>query len=154
MLQLRDRFGFRLEASELCIAGMRTGEDHLQGHETIELDVPCLVDDTHAAAAEHAEYLVVFHARTRRTCFLLGRCTAANRLKCLTAAACRRRRGDRVERSIAATAWRSVACAAAFENFGSWLYGRRWAGNRGSGRRQYRAIQSDIGAYLCRRRRC
>ena len=39
-------------------AGVAAGQDHLEGDEAVEADLPGLVDDAHAAAAELAEDLV------------------------------------------------------------------------------------------------
>ena len=59
MPQAGHGLGFLAKALELLRPRVRPGQDHLQGHEPIEPDLPGLVDDTHAAAAELAEDLVI-----------------------------------------------------------------------------------------------
>src|SRR5262249_35153726 len=54
--------GLGLEAGPLVRAGMRPGQDHLQRDHAVQGQVPRLVDDAHAAAAQLAEHLVAGHA--------------------------------------------------------------------------------------------
>lgn len=54
MLQSRRRLGLGTEAVQRVTAGVGAGQDHLQRHMAIERQLPCLVDHTHAAAAELA----------------------------------------------------------------------------------------------------
>src|SRR5437016_6086943 len=42
---------------------MATGEDHLEGHGALELDLPGLVDDAHATAAEFFEDLIAWRCQ-------------------------------------------------------------------------------------------
>ena len=58
VLQARDGFGFGAESSPLVRRGVLAGQDHLQGDDAVERDLPGLVDDAHAAAAELAEDFV------------------------------------------------------------------------------------------------
>ncbi len=59
VLQAGDRFGLGAEAGYLPFAGVFAGQDHLQGHQTVELALPGLVDDAHAAAAQFVQQFVV-----------------------------------------------------------------------------------------------
>ena len=61
VLQPGDSLGLDAEAGELLGAGVRTGQDHLQGHEPIQGHLFGLVDDAHAAPAEQADDFVPFH---------------------------------------------------------------------------------------------
>ena len=63
VLQARDGFGFGAEASQLLAAGMAACKDHLEGDEAIELEMACLVDNAHAAAAKYALNLVARNDR-------------------------------------------------------------------------------------------
>jgi len=56
MLQASDGLG--LEASQFRRAGVTTGPDHLQGHRPLQGQVPRLIDDTHAAAAQFSQDFV------------------------------------------------------------------------------------------------
>src|SRR5207248_2883617 len=57
------RLGLQPEAVELLTAGVGPGEDHLQGHEPLELLLPGLVDDTHTAPAQLAKDFIARHGR-------------------------------------------------------------------------------------------
>ena len=59
MLQAGDRLGLGAEAGHVPFAGVFTGQDHLQGHEAVELALPGLVDDAHTAAAQFLQQFVV-----------------------------------------------------------------------------------------------
>ena len=52
--ELGDGLGLDAEARALVRAGVAAGEDHLEGDEAVELRLPGLVDDAHAAAAQLA----------------------------------------------------------------------------------------------------
>ena len=54
-----DRLGLVPEPAQLVVAGEHAGPDHLQGDGPVEADLPGLVDDAHAAAAQLAPDLVV-----------------------------------------------------------------------------------------------
>jgi hypothetical protein len=51
MLQVSHRFGLTPEAKQLLATGMGAGQDHFEGDQAIELHVPGLVNDAHAAPA-------------------------------------------------------------------------------------------------------
>ena len=48
-----------LEPAQLVVAGQQAGLDHLERHGPVERDLPGLVDDAHAAAAQLAADLVI-----------------------------------------------------------------------------------------------
>jgi hypothetical protein len=56
--QARDRLRFVLEACPLVRAGIGAAQEHLQRDQPVEAQVAGLVDDAHAAAAEHGLHLV------------------------------------------------------------------------------------------------
>jgi hypothetical protein len=74
VLQLSDGLGLDQKAGQLCFAGMRARENHLEGDEAVEAQVLRLVDHTHAAAAQYAQDLVAGNMDTfeRVFVFLLG----------------------------------------------------------------------------------
>ena len=56
MLELGDRLGLDVwKRASLMGAGMGARQDHLEGHESVEPALACLVHDAHAAPAELAE---------------------------------------------------------------------------------------------------
>ncbi len=59
VVQQRDGLGFILEPAQLGVVGQESGLDHLEGDGPIEADLPGLVDDAHAAAAQLFQDLVV-----------------------------------------------------------------------------------------------
>ena len=59
VIEQRDRLGLVLEAPQLGVVGQHAGLDHLEGDGPVEADLPRLVDDAHAAAAELFLNLVV-----------------------------------------------------------------------------------------------
>ena len=62
MLQASDGLGFaRGSAPATSAPACRAGQDHLEGDEALEADLPGLVDDPHAAAAEDLQDLVARH---------------------------------------------------------------------------------------------
>jgi len=63
VIQLRRRLGLGAEAAQLCGRGERPGQDHLEGDDPVEPDVPCPEHDPHAAAAEFLQQLVPLHVR-------------------------------------------------------------------------------------------
>ena len=63
MAQLRDRLGLGEEANGRLVTGVFTRQDHLERDDAVELDLAGLVDDSHAAAAQHAFDLVAGDAR-------------------------------------------------------------------------------------------
>ena len=46
-----------------CGAGVGAGQDHLEGDEAVRADLPGLVDDAHAAAAQLAQDLIAWRGR-------------------------------------------------------------------------------------------
>jgi hypothetical protein len=58
VLQLGHGFGFVAEARQLLGPGMGAGQDHLQGYQAVEFDMPRPVDDPHAAAPQDTEDFV------------------------------------------------------------------------------------------------
>jgi len=67
VLQAGDGLGLGAEAGQVRRAGMAARQDHLQRDDAIQLEVPRLVDDTHAALAELAQDLVAGHLARRAT---------------------------------------------------------------------------------------
>jgi hypothetical protein len=63
MAQAGDGLGLGLEAGHFHPVGVHAGADHLEGDEALEADLPGLVDDAHAAAAQPTEDLVARHER-------------------------------------------------------------------------------------------
>ena len=59
VVQKGDGLGLVLEPPELVVAGQQPGLDHLEGHGAVEADLPSLVDDAHAAAAQFAADFIV-----------------------------------------------------------------------------------------------
>ncbi len=59
MIQPRGRFGFGIEAFDVVRRGELAGQDHLQGHDPVQLDLPRLVDHPHPAAGEFLDQLIV-----------------------------------------------------------------------------------------------
>ena len=66
MLQPRHRLGLDAEARQLPRPGMAAGQHHLERHGALQGQMPGLVDDAHAAAAEHALDLVAGHRNHSR----------------------------------------------------------------------------------------
>ena len=63
--KLGDRLGLGAEAGQLLRAGIRAGQDHLQGDDAVQAELPRLVDDAHAAVAQHFQDLVAGDLRQR-----------------------------------------------------------------------------------------
>ena len=61
VLQAGDGLGLGPEAGQLLGAGVVAGQDHLQGDDAVERELPGLVDDAHAAAAQLAQDFVAGH---------------------------------------------------------------------------------------------
>ncbi len=59
VLQACNRFALGAEAGQFPFAGIFAGQDHLEGHQAVELALPGLVDDAHAAAAQLLQQFVV-----------------------------------------------------------------------------------------------
>ncbi len=59
VVQPRDGLGLVLESAPLVVGGEHLGPQHLQGHESVQADLPGHVDDTHGAAAQLPDELVV-----------------------------------------------------------------------------------------------
>jgi hypothetical protein len=64
--QAGDHLGLALEARPLVRAGVGAGQEHLERDGAVQAQVPGLVDDAHAAAAEHCFDLVARDAREGR----------------------------------------------------------------------------------------
>jgi hypothetical protein len=58
MLHPSDGLGFAAEAKQTVLGGMFSGQDHLEGHEAIELHLPGLVNHAHAAPAQNLQDVV------------------------------------------------------------------------------------------------
>jgi hypothetical protein len=65
VLELGDRLRLGAEADQRFGVGQIARQDHFQGDEPVELDLPGLVDDAHAAAAQLAEDLITANDRDR-----------------------------------------------------------------------------------------
>ena len=63
VLQAGDGLRLGAEAVALVAPGMAAGQDHLESDEAVESELPRLVDDAHAAAADLLHDLVTGHGR-------------------------------------------------------------------------------------------
>ena len=63
VLQPCHRLAFGEEADHVFGRSVRAAEDHLQGDVASQANLPRLVDDAHAAAAQHLEDLIAGHGR-------------------------------------------------------------------------------------------
>ena len=59
MVEVGRCLGFRVEPPDVGLIGKLTGEDHLESNRPVEAHLPCLEHDTHAAAGDLADDLVV-----------------------------------------------------------------------------------------------
>ena len=66
MLHFGEGFRFGLEAGELSITGKLASENHLEGDDAIESNLPGFVDDTHAAPAQFTEDFIPSDGRVIR----------------------------------------------------------------------------------------
>ena len=66
VVQQGHRLGLVLEPAQLGVVGQHAGLDHLQRHRPVEADLPGLVDDAHAAAAQLLRDRVVAEVAHRR----------------------------------------------------------------------------------------
>ena len=58
MLQAGDGFGLFTETSNLLGVGIFAGENHLERHEALEVDLAGLVNPSHPTAAQDAQDLI------------------------------------------------------------------------------------------------
>ncbi len=65
VLQAGDGFGLGAKAGQLNVAGVRPGEDHLEGHLALQLDLPRTVHDAHAAPPQLGQDFVAGKAKGR-----------------------------------------------------------------------------------------
>ena len=72
-----DRLGLVLKPAVIIVAGKLGRLDHLQGDRAVEADLTGLVNDPHAALAQHALQLVVAEVAYRRALGQRGRLTIA-----------------------------------------------------------------------------
>ena len=63
VLERRDRFRLAAEPLPLGRPGVRAGQDHLERDRAVQVEVPGLVHDAHAAAADLVNDLVTGHQR-------------------------------------------------------------------------------------------
>ena len=61
--QARHRLRFPLKPRPLVRPGVRAGDQHLEGDEAVESDMPGLVDQTHAPAPEECLHLIARNLR-------------------------------------------------------------------------------------------
>ena len=66
MIKVGRRFGLGAEAQRLIGGGHLPGQEHLEGHGAVEIDLPRPEDDTHAAARDLSQQLVARHLRQPR----------------------------------------------------------------------------------------
>jgi hypothetical protein len=59
MIEVGRRLGLSVEALDFRFAGELAGQDHLEGDDSIEADLPGAIDDAHAAAGDLLEQLIV-----------------------------------------------------------------------------------------------
>ncbi len=59
MVELRSGLGLGVETLDVLLGGQLTREDHLEGHDAIEADLPGLVDHAHPAAPDLLQEFVV-----------------------------------------------------------------------------------------------
>jgi hypothetical protein len=65
VLKARDRLGLAAKEGQGAIAGVRSGQDHLERDHSVQGEMTGLVDDAHAAAAQLAQDFVTGHDRQR-----------------------------------------------------------------------------------------
>ncbi len=73
-----DRLGLVLEPEQVGVIGQHAGLDHLECDGPVEVDLPSLVDDAHAAAAQLLEELVVAEVADGRAARQVGLARAAS----------------------------------------------------------------------------
>ena len=59
MLQSRSRFGFGFETFDVVLGRQMSGENHFDGHNSVQTLLPGFVDDPHPTTAEFLQDLVV-----------------------------------------------------------------------------------------------
>jgi len=59
MIKTRRRLGFSMKSCNVSLRSKFPGKDHLQSDKSIQADLACLVNHTHAASAEFTQQLVV-----------------------------------------------------------------------------------------------
>ena len=67
MVELRGSFGLDSEPPHIFCAGQIPGQDHLYRHHPIQTHLPRLVDDSHPAAADFLQELVVSKVTNSRS---------------------------------------------------------------------------------------
>ena len=65
VLQTGDRLGLGVEPGQLLRPGVCAGQHHLQGDDAVQLRLPRLVDDAHAAAAQLGQDRIALDLRPR-----------------------------------------------------------------------------------------
>jgi hypothetical protein len=63
MLQASDHLGFGAETGQVLRADVGSGQDHLHRHRALQGELPGLIDDAHAAAAQLPQHFVAGHGR-------------------------------------------------------------------------------------------
>ena len=59
MVEIGGRLGLGVEAFDVVLIGELAGQDHLEGDNAVEADLPGLKDDAHAAAGDLPDNLIV-----------------------------------------------------------------------------------------------
>ena len=59
MPETGDKFRLTIETSAFLLPRMLAGQEHLQGDDTVEIDLPGLLDHSHAAMTKFFEFLVI-----------------------------------------------------------------------------------------------
>jgi hypothetical protein len=66
MVELGGGLGFAVEALQLLVRGKLAGENHLQGHDPVQLDLQRFINDAHAPASDLAQDFIIAEAGDRR----------------------------------------------------------------------------------------
>ena len=77
VVEQRDGLGLVLEPAQVGVVGQHAGLDHLEGDGSVEADLPGLVDDAHAAAAQLFLNLVIAEVADGGAARQVGRGPAA-----------------------------------------------------------------------------
>jgi hypothetical protein len=67
MVEPGGRLGLCMEAAYFFLVGELSSQDQLQGHDSIQTDLPCFEDHPHSAAGDLVKELIIAEAAQMRT---------------------------------------------------------------------------------------